>query len=146
MRTLWDLPRTTHRYIVEAVGGSHLSTNLISNRVKFYSRLKHNCKPAVRNLFILASNDICTITGASRRKLENTVFFLGMISHESNFDDIDAEAFKRQHKYATIPHEEFYRISVIYDLLRIRTQHSYFEDDQFTIDELNILINDICTS
>ena len=119
---------------------------LLSNRLKFYSRLKQICKPAVRNLFRIACNDIRTTTGASIRKLEDTGIYLGMITHESNFDDIDAESFKKQHKFAPIPPEESYRLGVLYDLLSIRTQHSYFEDDQFTIDDLNILINDVCTT
>ena len=63
-----------------------------------------------------------------------------------NIDDIDAKVFKQRHKFAPIPPDEGQRLGILHDLHSIRTQYLYFEDDQFTTDDLNIMINDICIS
>ena len=69
-----------------------------------------------------------------------------IISYESNILDIDIKRFKREHRQVGIPDEESYRNGVLSDLLSLRSQYSYFEESEFDISEINIMINDVCVS
>ena len=60
--------------------------------------------------------------------------------------DINTHVFRQTHRFAPIPKEEEHRIHILHDLLNLKHQYSYFEDDQFTIDDINQMIEDTCTS
>ena len=146
VRLLWDLPRNTHRYLIESLSGVHLETKLLSNMIGFYGRLERCHKPEVSNLYRLVRDDVRSTTGANSRVLVNLGVELGLIPQEGLVDDIDKKQFRTKHSFAAVPEEEMYRIGVLNELLSIRTQFLYFEEEQFSVGDLNVMINDICTA
>ena len=60
--------------------------------------------------------------------------------------DIDAVQYKRSHTFVETPIEDLYRFQVLDDLFSMRTRFAYFQEDQFTLDKIKLMIDDICTS
>ena len=146
IRAIWDLPRNTHRYIACNLTHRHISTAIISNKINFYRKLENSSKSAVRLLFNTVRDDKRTVTGANLSFITNIVTDLGLVKYEENVTMTDTRQFSRLHEYVMIPESEQHRLPVLHDLLSIRTQYAYFEDDQFTIDDLNNMIEHICSS
>ena len=144
IRTIWELPRQTHRYIVGELAGGHMMSNMISNKINFYRRLESSHKVPVRLLFKLAARDLRTTTGKSLKLIQNVGIDLGLIGFDSDVLCIDVKRFKSLHRQVSIPEDEKYRLGVLSDLLGLRTQFKYFKDDQFVIEDIEDMIEDIC--
>ena len=143
-RKIWGLPRETHRYLVDHLAGRHLKTTIMSNQLNFYRRLENNQKQAVRNLFSIASEDMRTTTGYNVEILSRQCLDLGLMSPEKRVTSVDSRTFGMNHHFVVTPSEEEYRVGVLNDLLSIRTQYAYLEDDQFEIEEINKMIEEVC--
>ena len=63
IRTFFEVPRTTHRYIAEGIGGTHMLTKIHSNKIRFYKRLQTNKKMEIVNLFKIVKDDMRSTTG-----------------------------------------------------------------------------------
>ena len=120
VRTFLRIPRDSHEYIRENIGGQHPETSLLSNRIKLYNNPENHHKLAVFNFYNLAAGDMRTTTSASFRLNENLGVDLGLIYQNRNISDIDSLSFKKTHKFASIPKEEQYRIGIPNDLINQR--------------------------
>ena len=145
-RTIWGVPRETHRYIVGELAGRHMLTNMFTNRIGFYKRLENSHKINVMSLFRTAANDLRTVTGSSLRKIRNECVELGLLNDDSNTLSLDIGQFRKSHRQCQVPENESFRISVLSDLLGLRTEYAYFEDDQFVLDDIENMIEYICVS
>ena len=87
-----------------------------------------------------------TTTGCNIRIIRNTSIELGLLVPEGNITEIDTYQFNNRHHFSDIPPGEEYRISILHDLLSIRAQYAYFEDDNFTREDIDEMIYSICTS
>ena len=123
IRTIWNLPRTTHKYIACNLTQRHLQTAIMSNQMKFYKRLENCHKMAVRSLFNIAREDLRTTTGAYLRYLADILIDLGLMSYEGRVTETDLGRFIHIHEYVMIPPDEQYRFSVLHDLLSLRAQY-----------------------
>ena len=144
-RTIWNVPRETHRYIAEELAGRHLATSMMSNQLNFYRKLESSHKLPVRNLFSIVSEDVRSTTGMNMRLLRNTCIDLGLMRPSDSLSSVNSRHFSQQHRFAVTPESERYRLGILDELLSIRSQYQYFEDDFLTIEDITIMINNICT-
>ena len=145
-RNIWEVPRQTHRYIVDTLAQRHLMTSVMSNQIEFYKRLERNQKKSVRNLFSIVKEDMRTITGRNLNKLWITGIEMELIGQSDNVTDIDTNAFKRNHQFSVTPSNEEYRLGILNDLISMRTGYAFFEENQFEIDNINDMIAEVCTT
>ena len=101
---------------------------------------------AVVLLFILTKNDLRTTTGIDCRLIENVVIKLSILHPEGNVLEINISDFNQNHRFAETSPEETYRFQVLDDLLSLRSQFAYFEDDMFSTNDVNSMVDYICTS
>ena len=101
---------------------------------------------AVRTLFNIVSEDMRTTTGANLRHLADILIDLGLVGYEGKVTEADMGRFNHLHEYVMTPESEQYRFSVLHDLLSLRTQYLYFEDDNITISDMNSMIDHVCSS
>ena len=67
---MFDLPWATHRYLLEPVSDAlHTSRILVQRYLSFVEKLRHSKKPALRELLVVAENDVRTTTGGNLRKI-----------------------------------------------------------------------------
>jgi hypothetical protein len=70
LRILFDLPRETHCWVVEALsGGKHFRQMIYSRFTKYLSVLKKNKRQVIRTLYSLVIEDVKTLTGSNVRKV-----------------------------------------------------------------------------
>ena len=119
---------------------------LLGNKIQFYKRLMFNSKMAVRNLFNSVKDDLRTTTGNNCRLLKNICVDLEILNQDQCISEVDIKEFYRKYKFAMIPDGEDYKISVLHDLLSLRHQFSFFEEEQLTQDDITCMINDICSA
>ena len=60
--------------------------------------------------------------------------------------NLNIGVFKRVNRQISVPDSELHRLSALEDLLSLRSQFKYFEDNQFNIDEINVMIENICVN
>ena len=128
-REIWELPHETHHYIVWELAGLHLQTIVLANKVGFYRRLRNSNKVSVRNLFAITEDNLKTTMGRSIRMLRNIGVELGLMTYMDDPLDMNISQFRRSHRQVAVPKSEVYRLSVLDDLLCLRSDYKYFEED-----------------
>ena len=136
MRHIFKLPRTTHRYFIEAVSGTpHPKTMLCTRLVKFLETVLTCSKGSVRYLASLVKDDHRTLMGRTISKISSdcNVARVSLVSNTV-----------RTMSYFTPPIGEEWRIPLVTELIDVR-------DGKFSIqdidpDEINFMLNEICTN
>ena len=135
VRKMFDLPMTTHRYLIEPVSEhEHLSKILIGRFISFIGQLKNSSKNVVNQLYNLVKSDARSITGANIRKIK-------LLTGKSNLSECRTAL--QDIPFVPLPDQEKWRISVIKELSDVKFGQS--DLDGFTTNEINEIINFACT-
>ena len=111
VRMLFNIPRNTHRYLIEPISGnSHLKIQLIKRFIKFSITLSKCEKPHLRYLHEIKQHDFRSVYG---RNCKNICKETGV--------DIIQDASILDIKYQSVPPEEEYRLSLIKELFEMRS-------------------------
>ena len=139
VRTIFNLPRTTHRYIVESlIDSSHLYVQLLSRYVTFSKSLLENDAFEVRFLAQCCISDKRSILAKSLYRIADETKFSGHIT------DLSASYVKKKLRYASIPDTEKWRIDVIQEMCNILQKRS--SDNHLTDQEATQILEYACTS
>ena len=134
MRLACNVPRTTHRYLIEAMSGClHLKVMLASRLVKFLKALKGSDKMGIRLLAGISEQDRRTVLGKN----------LSYIAEESGVTvaGLTSSIVRKEMKYFQVPEEKSWRVPVL-----LETMKRQFIIPGFTEDEINTMKEFICTS
>jgi len=135
IRILYNLPRETHRYLIEPVSENlHIKTLLCTRFYTFYSSLSHCTKLAIRTLANIFNNDMRTVLC---RNLNNIAADCNLLVTELSKNIIISTL-----KFSVIPPNEEWRIPLLKELLEIRN------DDYaligFANDDISQIIEFLC--
>ena len=134
VRHAWNLPKTTHRYLIESISGSlHPKVMLASRYSKFVKSLQSSPKYSVRVLASMCTSDLRTVMGHSLDKICNECDMA--ISSDSSYPT--PAQIKKNMKYFPVPVNEKWRTGAITELL----------DKQFpgfTENEMNEIVSYLC--
>ena len=140
IRTVWNLPNTTHCYFVEHISNAkHIKAVFYQRYLTFIQTL---CKSEKKCLAALA-NLSCKDNGSLTKQN------LNLISEDTgceNILDANPRFIASQTVYAEVPEEEKWRIAILKELLLVRDEDLEIGDDLLSSEELNDLINMICTT
>ena len=110
VRYCFDIPRTSHRYLIEAISGtSHLKVKLIKRFNQFYKSLFTCDRPNLKYLANLQKSDCRSVFG---RNVRNICQY-SQVEHISDVNISDVS-------YVSVPVEEEWRIPLVKELLEIR--------------------------
>ena len=133
VRLAWNVPRTTHRYLIEGISGCpHPKVMLASRQVKFREQLLTSCKMGVRVLASLASNDQRCVLGQNMAKLSREC--------TSNMVDLTPSIVKSRLRYFEVPEEEGWRLGPILEIL-----DENLEIPGLTLEESSEILAYLCT-
>ena len=136
-RVMFDLPRETHKYLVEPISEAvHLKKILIKRFLKFTEAVKSSTKVALKNMFRTIKNDCQSVTGANLRRICSLV-------GKANIEDLvpdDATSVK----YHEIPEDEKWRVSMVNEITD--TKFGLTEIAGFSADELEEILRIACIS
>ena len=134
VRHIMNLPRTTHRYLLEPLSDMpHLYTLLLARYVTFVKSLLENEAFEVRFMASLSTSDMRTVTGKSIARILD-------LCHIGSIADLSANTVKKTIKYAVIPNDEAWRIGIIKDML------SHHSDYGLTSTETLEILEFACSS
>ena len=110
IRYFFDIPRTTHRYLLESISGtSHLKQKLVKRFIQFYGTMSSCDKPHLKYLMYLQKSDYRSVFGRNVRN----------ICKEAGAEEI-SEVSANDIRYATIPQDQEWRCVLIKELLELR--------------------------
>ena len=135
-RTMYNLPRSTHRYFVEPISGkTHVKTILIKNFLSFISQIENSKKLASKALLTVIKNNVSTVTGSNLKNIMK-------LTNRETVKEITVSDIK-QLRYHPIPDEEEWRIGIVRDIIDIRNGNAKLEN--FNAAELNDMLDFACT-
>ena len=110
VRYFFDIPRTTHRYLIQAISNtSHLKVKRVKRFLQFAKTISTCEKPQLKYLSNLQKSDYRSVFG---RNVLN-------ICEEAKAGNI-AEVILSNVSYMTTPPEEEYRIPLVIELLELK--------------------------
>ena len=137
MRSIFSVPKETHRFFIEELSGStHPKVLMASRLVGFHKMMKTSERPIINLMATITENDCRTVHGLNLKR----------ISKECNTAMIDLAPIvvKQNMKYKCVPKTEEWKIPVLNELLEIKI----FSDKSLPAkeqDELNEMIKIIST-
>ena len=134
VRLAFQVPRNTHRYLIEEISGClHPKVMLASRYVKFVEQLKSSNKMGIRVLANLAEQDQRTVMGRTMSVLARECM--------CEVGDLTPSNVKNTLKYFPVPEEETWRLGPIHEL----TADDLFVPG-FTDEETSEILDTLCTS
>ena len=134
MRLACNVPRTTHRYLIEAISDClHLKVMLASRLVKFHNALKGSDKMGIRLLAGISEQDRRTVLGKN----------LSNIAEESGVTvaGLTANSVKKKMKYFKVHEEQSWRVPMLFEIM-----NRQLVIPGFSKDEINYMKEFLCTS
>ena len=135
VRIAFDIPCTSHRYLMEPLSKSpHPKTMLSSRLVKFQNSLCSSSKKEVYLLGNLAIRDNRTVLGKTMSRLKR----------ELECQELNSSLVKEKIKYFPTPEGEKWRIEFLDELIAVRSNKMILEN--FSHDDVSQMIDALCTS
>ena len=139
VRIAFDVPRETHRYLIEEISEClHPQQMLVKRFLKFHETLQKTEKTSIKFLSKLSEKNLRTIYGQN----------LWNISHSCNepLNNLTARNVGTKFKYVDVPEKELWRIDVIKNLLELKWNESEIINFDVEKKELDDLLEYLCTS
>ena len=136
VRILFDLPRETHRYLIEPISESlHVKTMLCSRFVTFHNSLCNSSKFSIRLLSNLCKDDRRTVLCRNLNNIANDC--------QIDVNDLNKHLVKSRLKFCTVQAEDAWRIPILKELIEARD--SQLSIDGFANNDIVEIINFLCT-
>ena len=141
VRHMWDIPLNSHRWCIESFGGTHAQVMLVTRYINFIQSLQKSSRRAVLLLFQKCKNNLLTVTG------RNVDFVQKQLNH-SDICSMKINDVKKRYKFSEVSREDSWKVSFVKEITNIKQNILHLEasDNQFSIEELNEIINFIVTS
>ena len=137
VRAMFDIPRTIHRNLIEAISGTpHIRSVLMGRFLGFIEQLKKCPKKIVGNLLSIVKHDVRSVTGSNLRKI------MQICEKDSirDLNPIDAKSIR----YHPLPEDQEWKAGMIRKLIDVKAGNASIAG--FSQDDLDFNIHDLCTS
>ena len=139
VRNIYNLPRRTHRYLLESLTDlPHLYVQLLSRYVTFSKALLSNDALEIRFLASLSVRDMRTVLGRTIAKIAD------LCGQSSDVSTFNAKVVKKNLKYMALPEIEAWRAGVVKDMMDILNSDS--QAMGIHVDEARIILEYACVS
>ena len=136
-RHMWDVPRDTHRYMVEELGGQHAQSMLTVRYVKFLQWMKKSPKLVVQFLLEKVEKDMRTVTGRNLRYIQEKIEF------RKDLFKVKISWLKKNINFCEIPENEKWRVNFVEEIVNIRQNVFKLDHDDesfLTCDQLSEIV------
>ena len=137
IRQMFNLPRETHRYLIEPISESpHVKKVLLCRFLSFLNQVRNSEKKVPKELLKSIQYDTKSITGSNIHNILR-------MTHQIYIEDVKKQDIYNL-DYFDIPDDEKWRIGLINEILE--AQNSVYEVQDFSFDELHVMLVYACTS
>ena len=135
-RTMLDLPRNAHRYVIEPLSQTpHIMHSLCKRYIKFINAVRTSRKTVLREVFQQINDDCRSTTGANlRHMMKLTKKYRNEEMKQSDFDELT---------YNKIPEGEDWRIASAAELIQLK--NNVLDVDLMTIKEIDEILEEVVT-
>ena len=142
-RHMWDLPRNSHRYLMEELGGTHAKSMLYSRYVTFMQSISKHDKFPVQFLFHLTRSNLMSVTGRNiRRILDET--------GQEDIVKIKVTELKKSFQFCRMEDANKWKVEMIKELVNVKQGTMFVEDEDheefLTRKEIDDIINYVAAS
>ena len=135
-RRMFDLPRETHRYLVEPVSeANHVQILMARRFLNFVKMIRSSKKIALRSLLKSIEHDTRSATGNNLR----SILLQTDVQHVHNLKPTDINF-----KYKNIPGGEEFRVGFVKEIIEVK--NNGLEVPGFDNDELDDILRHLCVS
>ena len=136
VRRMFDLPRETHCYLIEAVSDQHHVKPILARRfLNFVNAIRTSTKHALRSLLKVVEYDTISVTGRNLRSI--------LLQTEAQ-DVRKLKACDYKIKYRNVPRNEEFRVGFIKELIDVK--NNQLDVHGFNNDELDEILQHLCVS
>ena len=136
VRRMFDLPRETHCYLIEAVSDQHHVKTILARRfLNFVNAIRNSSKQALRSLLKVVEYDTQSVTGRNLR----SILLETEVQDVRNLKGVDYNI-----KYRNVPRNEEYRVGFIKELIDVKNKQ--LDVHGFNDDELDEILQHLCVS
>ena len=121
-RHMCDLPRKSHRYLLEELGGTHAKCMLYSRYVTFMQCISKHEKFPVKFLFQLTRSNLMSVTGRNIRKILDE-------TGQEDIVNINVAELKKSLKFCRIEDENKWKAVMIRELVNVKKGTLYVENE-----------------
>jgi hypothetical protein len=137
IKIMAGLPYPTHRYLMEPLAGTeHMKIKLMRNYLGFIKRIKDSSKPVLRQLYMLASRDVRTVTGSNLRNIL-------LLTDKLHVEDLEPSLVKNI-MYHKIEDKDMWRVGMVKELLDMK-HGDVLLPDGWSVEELDMILDYACT-
>ena len=138
IRHMWGLPLASHRFLVEALGGTHARTMLFSRFASFIQSLLRSEKAPVLLLLFKVCDNVNTITG------KNIRYILTETKNKDIFQ-LNLKKLKREYRFSTVKKEDNWKIGFMKELVELKHSNLEQEDLELSVEEVDTIIEYLAT-
>ena len=139
IREAFDVPRATHRYLIEEISESEHPLVMLSLRFfKFHQTLQKTSKISLRYLSQLSSANLRTSYSQNLKNIADRI--------RMAVEDLDKKSIKEKLKYFEVPEAQEWRVAVVKDLMEVRwnmIEINVLKDD---LEELDNMLETLCVT
>ena len=129
---MFDLPRTSHKYLIEPITEKpHIQFTIMKRFLKFCDQLRSSTKTVLKSMVNICENDTQTKTGNNLR----TIMLLTNKNSVTQIKDSDISS----SVYNQIPEGEEWRVQLIKELIEAKYNRDILQD--FSYDEISAMID-----
>ena len=140
MKVIYDLPWSTHRWVIEEITGKSLQVMLLKRFLKFTSSILKTTKPFIKFLLRAVSADVRSNTGSNLR----TILLKTGVQAVPGITMPWQIKTKRLHE---VPGGEEWKVPLLNSLLQIRAGAFKLEfDEEEDTEVVDGVFHDVCTS
>ena len=136
-KIMWNLPRNSHRFLVEAISeNTHIKKLLIKRFLQFTRQILDSPKKAIKNMYKLIREDCQSVTGSNLRNI------MLLVNKHSVLDLVPDDALHVP--YYEITENQLWRKEMANEITEAKFGNLVI--DGFTTKELNVILEYVCTS
>ena len=139
---MWALPRDSHRFFMEELGGTHAKVMLYTRFVSFIQSIGRHSKFPVQYLLNLTKKNVLSVTGKNIREILNA-------TGQTDIFKVNISEMKKSFKFCEIQEEDKWKTTLIKELTNVKQGSISIEgEDQerfLTNEEIQDIINYVST-
>ena len=137
--------------MIEPLSGKHLYITIRSNMISFYQSLSRSNKQIVQSMYASCKQHLLSITGRNIRNIMDMSCKDDFVGTNIKFEYISTGRFKKNHYFEQLNSDELWKPQFIKDLICLKrskciTTNNDHVQGELTLEEINLMINDICTN
>ena len=137
VRIMYNLPLQTHRYFIEPISDvKHLKFVLIERFLGFIDQINKSRKAIPKHVLNYVKHDVKSVTGSNLRNIL-------LLTDKDTVEEINSIDIKKL-KYHQVAEENNWKIELLREI--IETKHNQLSINEFSNEELNNILEYLCTS